>query len=166
MEPFLKEYLGLLKLEKNLSDNSVESYRSDLEKFLNFVSSSGINDLSEIDSKLISKFFQQQKKEDISSSTAARYLSSLRGFFGYLHSNDYIKDDPTDKVSSSKRSRTLPEVLTVDEIDRILDQPNIKENLGMRDKAILELFYSSGLRVISIKFFTDLLVCDTIPSNN
>lgn len=164
MDAFLKEYLGLLKLEKNLSENSIESYRSDLQKFLNFVSKNNIDDPAEIGSDLISKFFHEQKKEGLSASSSARYLSSIRGFFNYLYSNEYIKEDPTEKISSAKRSRKLPEVLSVHEIEKILEEPDTNDKLGLRDKAILELLYSSGLRVtelIELKI-SDLFLDDEI----
>lgn len=165
MEDFLKEYLTVLKLEKNLSDNSVSSYETDLNKFLEFIKEKKIKDWSEVTPDLIVVFFQMQREEGLGSSTTARYLSSLKGFFKYLYKNKYVVKDPAENLSSTKISRKLPAVLSVDEIDKILEAPDTETTLGRRDKAVLELMYSSGLRVselINLKlsdlFFNDEVV--------
>lgn len=165
MEDFLKEYLTVLKLEKNLSDNSVASYETDLKKFLAFIEGEKISDWSNVNPDLIVEFFQHQREEGLGSSTTARYLSSIKGFFKYLFKNKYIEKDPAENLSSTKISRKLPAVLSVVEIEKILDAPDVKNNLGLRDKAVLELMYSSGLRVselINLKlsdlFFNDEVI--------
>ncbi|KUG25876.1 tyrosine recombinase xerd [hydrocarbon metagenome] len=164
MRKFIDEYLTLLSLEKNLSENTVKSYKSDLISFLNFLEEEKIVDLSEVDHKLIGRFMQLLKSEGLSSSSASRYLSTLRGFFSYLSSNYYIKKDPTERVSSAKIVRKLPAVLSFNEIEMILDKPNVGDKLGLRDKSILELLYSSGLRVselIELKI-VDLFLQDDV----
>ncbi|MCB0752003.1 MAG: site-specific integrase, partial [Ignavibacteriae bacterium] len=147
MQEFVKEYLSILKVEKNLSDNSINSYRNDLTKLLFFFENLKISDLNEVNIKHITEFFAAQRTEGLSSSSVSRYSSSVRGFFLYLKRQDYIKNNPTSNISSTKLSRNLPSVLSFNEVEKILEQPNRKENLGLRDKAILELLYSSGLRV-------------------
>lgn len=148
MKEFLKEYLAFLKFEKNLSENSIQSYRNDLSKLLDFAESEKVNDLNEIDFPLIRKFFEIQKKEGVSSGTTARYRSSLKGFFKYLSKNQYIEKNPVDKLASTKISRKLPSYLTFNEIELILDKINHADiPLGLRDKAMLEIAYSCGLRV-------------------
>lgn len=165
MREFIDEYLTLLLLEKNLSENSVKSYKSDLFRFLTFLEEKKITDLSEADHKIISQFMQQLKSEGLTASSASRYLSTLRGFFSFLSVNNYVEKDPTDRVSSAKIVRKLPAVLSFNEIEMILDKPNVDEKLGLRDKSILELLYSSGLRVselidlkISDLFFDDEVI--------
>ncbi len=143
----LKEYLSVLRLEKNFSPNTVDSYGNDISKLLEFTETCGITDENEIDYNLLNKFFRQLSELGIASSSAARYLSSIKSYFNYLRSNNYIETDPTDKLSSPKRSRSLPAVLTFDEIEAILNSPLTDEKLGLRDKALLETMYSSGLRV-------------------
>ena len=147
LNQFLLEYLAYLKLEKNLSELSVSSYSSDLIKFLSYVQEKKISDLNEISSKLISEYFEIMRDLGISSSTTARYLSSVKGLFKYLSSQEYIQKDPSEILSTRITERKLPTVLSFNEIDKILKSPNVNENLGLRDKAILELFYSCGLRV-------------------
>ncbi|MBN1300961.1 MAG: site-specific tyrosine recombinase XerD [Melioribacteraceae bacterium] len=164
MESFLKEYLTYLRLEKNLSDNSVESYKSDLSKFILYIKKIGMTDLNSVTARNISEFFDLQRKESISTSTSARYLSALKGFFSYLYDQSYVENDPTDILSSGRRRRKLPAVLSVKEIDKMFDIPDVKKPLGIRDRAMLEICYSSGLRVselINLKI-SDLLFDDEV----
>jgi len=147
MLSFLKEYLSLLKLEKNLSDNTLQSYGNDITKFLNYISGEGVRDLSEITAHIISGYFSIQRKIGIGSTTSARYLSSLNGFFSFLSDNKYIINNPMDKIPSSKIARNLPPVLSFNEMENILSMPVPDNKLGLRDKAVLEILYSCGLRV-------------------
>lgn len=154
MEIFLKEYLAYLKLEKNLSANTVSSYKNDLSSFIRFLEEHKINDPSQIESRLIVIFFTNLEKVGLTSSSAARYFSSLKGFLNYLFANSYIKNNPIEKVSPPKLAKNLPGVLSFDEIEKILSIPNTTETLGVRDKTILEVFYACGLRIselISLK---------------
>lgn len=164
LNQFLQEYLAYLKLEKNLSEQSVISYFSDLKKFLSFIEEEKYSDLNTITTKLISKYFEIMRDLEISSSTTARYLSSVKGFFKYLSSQEYIEKDPAEILSTRITERKLPTVLSFEEIDKLLQTPNVEERLGLRDKAILELFYSCGLRVselINLKI-SDLYFSDEV----
>ena len=165
MEEFLKEYLTILRYEKNLSENTTISYKNDLQKFLTFLDKSKIKDLSEVTSNLITKFFESERKAGKDSATSARYMSSIKGFFRFLENNSYIEKNPTEKLSRVKKARKLPSVLTLPEIEMILNAPKTDDVTGLRDKAILETFYSSGLRVselINLKindlFFDDEVI--------
>jgi integrase/recombinase XerD len=165
MEVFLKEYLTVLRFEKNLSDNTTKSYENDLKKILAYFEEKGVNDLNDVSADLISAYFERQRKDNINSSTVARYMSSIKGFWEYLENNKYVEKNPTEKLVSVKKSRKLPVVLSFEEVDKILEAPDTANILGLRDKAILELFYSSGLRVselinlkISDLFFDDEVI--------
>jgi integrase/recombinase XerD len=164
METFIKEYLTILRFEKNLSDNTIKSYENDLKKILSFFQENKINDFNDVTAELISKFFERQRNEGIDSATVARYMSSIKGFWEYLETNKYVEKNPTEKLVSVKKSRKLPSVLSVEEVDKIMNAPDTSDLLGLRDKAILELFYSSGLRVselINLKT-SDLFFADEV----
>lgn len=164
MQDFLKEYLTVLKVEKNLSDNSINSYNSDLIKLFDFFESKNITDFNKVTYSDLTNFFEVQRNAGINSSSVSRYLSSIKGFFSYLLQQKYILKNPVSKLSSTKIARTLPVVLSVNEVELILNQPNFNSRLGLRDKAILELFYSSGLRVselIELKI-SDLFIEDQV----
>jgi len=147
MDPFLKEYLSSLKLERNLSENTISSYKNDIRSFIIFLTSLNINDPDKITYKDINSFFASLSDLGLSDTSSARYNSSLKGFFKYLFLNSYIRINPMDRVASAKIHKNLPIVLNVNEIQKILDAPDINKKLGLRDKAILEMFYACGLRV-------------------
>ncbi|HMN17982.1 MAG: site-specific tyrosine recombinase XerD [Ignavibacteriota bacterium] len=164
MEIFIKEYLAYLKLEKNLSDNTIKSYQNDLGAFKDFLNSKGIDDPGDITSQYLNDFFKLLNELGLVGSSAARYFSSLKGFFLYLILNKYIVKNPIEKVSAPKVSKKLPGVLDVSEIEKILSIPDINDKLGLRDKAILELFYACGTRVselINLKV-NDLFLNDEV----
>ena len=95
METFLKEYLSVLKLERNLSNNTITSYKSDISSLLHFLEEKKINDLSEIKFSDLKEFFKVLNKIGLTNTTAARYFSSIKSFFSYLHMNNYIAENPT-----------------------------------------------------------------------
>jgi len=147
MEKFLKEYLTILRFEKNLSENTIQSYEIDLKKFFTFLEKKNVNDLNDVTAEIISSYFDEQRKLGIDTATVARYMSSIKGFWKYLQDSNYVEKNPTEKLYSVRKSRKLPAVLSFEEIEKILQAVNTNDYLGIRDKAILELFYSSGLRV-------------------
>ena len=122
MNSFLNEYLSGLELERNLSRNTVASYKNDLNTLLSFLKSKGINDPSDIQTNHLNSFFKSMANLGLSSTSSARYHSSLKGFFKYLFLNEYIKKNPMDKVLPPKRAKSLPAVLSFEEIDKILQQ--------------------------------------------
>lgn len=149
---FLKEYLTYLKLEKNLSENTLASYSNDISSFIGFLDSKKVRDFSQVNSRILTDFFSMLEKTGLSSTSAARYFSSLKGFLNYLLTNNYIKSNPIEKVSSPKLSKHLPEVLSFQEIDKILSMPDTSNVLGVRDKAMLEVLYACGLRISELIF--------------
>ncbi len=164
MELFLKEYLTHIKLEKNLSQNTVVSYKNDINAFISFLKDLSVYDPSNITSDHIRDFFKVIKEIGLSGSSSARYFSSLRGFFLYLLKNKYILKNPIEKINAPQTSKILPEVLNISEIEKILSAPKVEDKLGLRDKTILELFYACGTRVselINLKV-NDLFLDDEI----
>jgi integrase/recombinase XerD len=147
MNIFLNEYLSVLKLEKNLSENTIESYRSDISSLLRFLEEYKIDDPSEVGYENLIAFFKALKNAGLNSRSAARYYSSLKGFFNYLVRNKYIAANPIEKVPTPKLGKNLPSVLSVNEVDAILSKPDTANILGLRDKAVLETFYACGIRV-------------------
>ena len=165
MQMFLKEYLAHIKLEKNLSKNTVSSYKNDITAFISYLKNKGKEDPSIISSNDIGGFFKTLNELGLSGSSSARYFSSLKGFFLYLLKNKYILKNPIEKITAPKIAKRLPGVLDVNEIDKILSAPEVNDKLGLRDKAMLELFYACGTRVselIDLKvndlFFDDEII--------
>jgi len=144
---FIKEYLTYLKLEKNLAENTIKSYQTDINSFFNFLIDKRIKDLNNINTKNLNDFFVVLKKVGLQPSSASRYYSSLKGFFKYLYLSGYIKNNPTEKIRAPKTSKKIPQVLSIEEIDEIFSKPDVKNKFGLRDRTILEVLYACGLRV-------------------
>lgn len=147
IETFLDEYLATLKFERNLSDNTVSSYRTDLTSFLNYIKEKEISDLSEIKQNHIESFLTLLKKTGLSSSSTARYFSSLKGFFSYCIQSNYIEKNPIEKIPAPKIGKHLPGVLSFEEVELIINHINIEEPRGLRDRTLLEVLYACGLRI-------------------
>ena len=143
----IRNYLEFLRLEKNLSQNTLTSYKFDFAKYRSFLISSGIRTASAVSEELISKFLALLHRENLSPRSVARTLSTIRGFHRYLLGEDEVKDDPTQIIDSPKQEKNLPDVLSIFEVDEILKQPDTSSRLGIRDRALLETLYATGIRV-------------------
>lgn len=146
----MEEYLSTLKFERNLSENTIASYRTDLNGFIKYCEGNKISDLDEISEKTASGFFRELLEAGLSANSASRYFSSVKGFFVFLIENKYIQTDPMAKLDAPRIKRALPEFLTLTEIDAIFAIPNVDDKYGLRDRALLEVMYSCGLRVSEI----------------
>jgi integrase/recombinase XerD len=143
----VESFLGWLELERGLSKNTIQSYASDLVQCALFVGSGGVPDWQTVNEVAVSAWTAELSRANYARSSQARKLSALRMFAKHLVRENYRKDDFTELLGSPKLSRKLPEVLTREEIERLLNAPSMTTPHGLRDRAILELFYSSGLRV-------------------
>jgi integrase/recombinase XerD len=147
LSKFLDEYIVFLRIEKGLSKNSQDSYRIDLKRFINFLSNYSIDDYESVESDIVMKYFSMFKNLELSNRSIARNFSALKGFFKYLSSNEYITKNPLVNFKPPKIDKKLPVVLTQIEMGIILQRPNEKTVLGLRDKAMLEFAYATGTRV-------------------
>ena len=150
-ESQVMSFLLYLELERSLSQNTIDSYKFDLDKFCNFLNSRSISGFEDVTESDIERYLAQLKKE-LKASSTSRMLSTLRQLFDFLIDSKTcdIKVNPLEFFDSPKLARKLPDVLTVEEIDKILSQPDINTPLGLRDKTILEIMYACGLRVSEV----------------
>ncbi|MFI5144318.1 MAG: site-specific tyrosine recombinase XerD [Ignavibacteria bacterium] len=142
----IETFLLFLELEKSLSENTIRSYEFDLKKFYGFLSLTGNADFFKADRKTIEKYLSFLNKE-YKASSSARSISSLRQFYDFLLSKKWIPVNPFDYIDSPKMPRNLPDVLTFEEIESIFNKIDVTGKLGLRDRALLETMYASGLRV-------------------
>ena len=143
----LNDYLDYLKIERGLSENTIINYRLDVEKLISFLKINNYNVTAiDINNSVVLEFVYQVSKNSDSSSQA-RIISGLRGFFDYLIFEKYRTDNPTSLIESPKKSIKIPDVLSLPEIDSIIDAFDDNEALGYRNKTIIECLYSCGLRV-------------------
>ena len=141
-----KQYHTYLKLERSLSDNTVEGYEQDLEKLRNYCESNGIEPQKATFTQL-QEFLYTQFKTDTNPRSQARIISGIRSFYRFLLYNKYIDQDPSELLELPKLGEHLPEVLSVDEIDRMISAIDMSKAEGRRNRAIIEMLYGSGLRV-------------------
>ena len=139
-------YKNYLRLEKSLSPNSIEAYMSDLDKLTRFAKDER-KDIKDLTYEDLQQFLAQLQDIGIHPRSQARILSGIRSFYRFLLLDDYISSDPTELIESPKIGMKLPEVLTVNEINRILDSIDLTTQEGQRNRAMLEVLYSCGLRV-------------------
>lgn len=139
----LLEYKSHLKLERSLSENTVESYLRDIQKLKNFTDKFPM-DVSKND---VEAFVYQLAKEKYAPKSQARLVSSLKSFFGYLQLEEWRTDNPAELLETPKLGMKLPDVLTVEEIDLIIAAIDLSQPEGERNRAILETLYGCGLRV-------------------
>ncbi len=137
----INNFLDYLKYQKNFSDHTVKNYNTDLAKFYSFVGNEKIT----VD--LIRKYLKKLYEEKYSTRTISRKVSALKSYFKYLESENLIDDNPMSLISNPKVEKTLPNYLNYDDLERLLDTPDINNKYGLRDALILEMLYSSGCRV-------------------
>lgn len=142
----LDRYRIYLRLEKGLSPRTLEAYMSDVEKFAAYIAEEG-GDLLTVELEQLRDYLATLVDVGIHPRTQARLLSSLRSFYGFLKIDGYIESNPTELLKSPKLPMHLPDVLTLDEIDRVIDAIDLSQLEGQRNRAMIEVLYSCGLRV-------------------
>lgn len=164
-QSYLKSYKTYLQIERAMSSNTILSYVGDVEKFLNFIIDNGNTPLTSLTHNEISDYLAFLVDNKISKTSQARTISSLRSFFNFLMIEKAIEINPMEIIELPKLGRYLPEVLSVEEVENILNSVDLSMPNGQRNRAILETLYSCGLRVselvnlkISDIFFDEMFV--------
>jgi integrase/recombinase XerD len=155
LDIFVDQYINYLVFEKGLSEKTIESYSSDLSKYLQFLKQKGIKDITQTDTPLILKHLIDLRESGLGSKSCARHLITLRGFHKFLAQEKILGFDPAKLIDLPKSGLKLPDVLSVSEVNLLLNIPDTKEPLGKRNAAMLELLYAAGLRVselVNLKF--------------
>ncbi len=145
---YIKGYSSYLKLERSLAENSIEAYEHDVEKFVQFLEFKKL-ELNPKDIQLshLREFLQWTNELGISARTQARVISGIKSFYKYLLVENILDNDPTTLLEAPRLGRKLPEVLSIEEINALIEAIDLSKNEGTRNKAMLETIYSSGLRV-------------------
>ncbi len=149
MERQLKHFFDFLENDKKLSENTLQSYKRDLKQFRKYLESCEIhyNRVKESD---INDYIKELQKQGKKASSISRCIASIRSFYQFVLKNKKIKVDPTQKIQSPKIEKRVPNVLTAKEVELLLDQPKDVDLKGIRDKAMLEFAYATGMRVTEI----------------
>ncbi len=147
MNLYLEGFMRYLVNERELSKNTLESYKRDVSQFINFLKSKRIENLEDTNKTIIITYLLHLQKKGRAASTISRNLASIRSFCKFLTYEKFIDKDPTANLESPKSEKKLPSVLTLEEVEILLAQPDRNDIKGIRDKAMLELLYATGIRV-------------------
>ncbi len=147
LDVLVDQYLNYLLVEKGLSKKTIESYSSDLTRYLKFLKTIKISTISNADTPAILKHLISLRNAGLGSRSRARHLVTIRGFYKFLIEEKVIKNDPTRVIDLPKSGLRLPDVLSFEEVKRLIDTPDINKPTGARDAAMIELLYAAGLRV-------------------
>ena len=152
MERYIDKFIRYLEIERNASSHTITNYKVDLGEFRNF---SKEIELEKIDYLTLRKYLAHLKEKNLASRSISRKLSSLRSFFRFLLKEGYIKTNPTDVLSSPKQDKILPKFLTEADVVRLIEAPSCETLKGLRDRAILETLYSTGMRISELTSLTE-----------
>ncbi|MEK5070848.1 site-specific tyrosine recombinase XerD [Sporosarcina sp. FSL K6-1508] len=143
----LEDYLHFLKVERQLSGNTLISYKRDLEEYMDYMKQEGYETIDDVDRPAIVSHLQRLKEGGKSARTVSRHISSIRSFHQFLLREKVTTQDPTVHLELPKLEQKLPRVLSMDEVDRLIEIPDRSKPQGVRDHALLEILYGTGMRV-------------------
>ncbi|MFY9753650.1 MAG: site-specific tyrosine recombinase XerD [Candidatus Acidiferrales bacterium] len=149
MEPHIRAFLNYIRIEKGLAANTLDAYGRDMRKFANFAAARKLDTASVTRSDIVD-FLASLYHARLDSRSVGRHLVTIRQFFRFALLEGFVHDDPAATIEAPKFRKNLPHFLSLEEVDRLLDQPDIANTVGLRDKAMIELLYSTGLRVTEL----------------
>lgn len=150
MKDLLDAFLDSISVERGLSGNTRSAYRRDLDHYLQYLKRRGVSSPSRVKRQMIGDFLLAEKDRGLKPSSIVRALAAVRMFHRFLAAENHVEEDVTQALDTPKRWKTLPEYLTVSEMEKLLDAPDPTTGEGTRDGALLELIYSCGLRASEV----------------
>lgn len=150
MKELIDEFLNYLSVEKGLSKNTTQSYRADLTAFVKALESRGRTDIGKVRRQDITDHLLSLKEKGLSSNSISRALVAIKVFYRFLIQEHFVRDDAAGVIESPKLIRPLPDVLSAGEVDKLLSMPDLRDAMGIRDRAALELMYATGMRVSEV----------------
>jgi integrase/recombinase XerD len=147
MEALVQEFVDFLERDKRLSLNTLQSYRRDIEQYFSYLQEINLQSIANTNKTTVITYLLYLQKKGRATSTISRNLASIRSFYQYISKNKLIDHDPTAELESPKVEKKLPQILSPEEVELLLEQPQCVDLKGYRDKAMLELLYATGIRV-------------------
>ncbi len=147
MEGNIAAFVNYLSEEKSASYNTQISYERDLKKLTEYLRQQGVTDVQEVSETSLNSYVLFLEKEGKAPSTVSRYIASLKGFFEYCQKHGVISEDPAERLKPPKVEKKFPEILTIAETQKLMNGPDLGSDKGIRDRAMLELLYATGIRV-------------------
>lgn len=150
MEQYIEGFITYLHNVKKMSENTELSYRRDLKKAVDYLKDQGVSDITKITSTNLTGYVLYLEKNKFSAATISRSIASLKAFYHYLIKEGIVSEDVAEGLHAPKIEKKLPEILSMDEVVRLLEQPSGDSSKEVRDKAMLELLYATGIRVTEL----------------
>ena len=147
MNTYVKEYTRFMTDIRHKSLNTVESYKRDVTQYISYLDGTGVTDISSTTKTTVLSYLLYLQKEGRASSTVSRTLASLRSYYLFMMQNGVVKSNPTSNLEAPHVEKKIPKILSGEEVELLLEQPKNCDNKGIRDKAMLELLYATGIRV-------------------
>jgi integrase/recombinase XerD len=147
MKELIEEFLSYISVERGMADNTLASYKRDLSKFFDFLKTRRAEPVDKITRQMITSFMMAEKDRGLSSNSISRELACIKSFFKFLVRENRIKENVAGIIESPKLWKKLPSALNLDEVEDLLNSPNLRDFMEIRDKACLELMYATGMRV-------------------
>ncbi|HOA54970.1 MAG: site-specific tyrosine recombinase XerD [Acetivibrionales bacterium] len=147
MEALVQEFVDFLEKDKRLSMNTLQSYRRDIEQYFSYLQEINLQNIANTNKTTVIAYLLYLQKKGRATSTISRNLASIRSFYQYIAKSKLIDHDPTAELESPKVEKKLPQILSPEEVELLLEQPQCVDLKGYRDKAMLELLYATGIRV-------------------
>lgn len=147
MQAYVDEYASFMSNVRHKSVNTIESYKRDVKQYIAYLDNSGVTDLSSTTKTTVLSYLLELQKEGRASSTVSRTLASLRSFYIFMIQNGAVATDPTTNLEAPHVEKKPPQILTSAEVELLMEQPSPDDNKGIRDRAMLELLYATGIRV-------------------
>lgn len=147
MEKMLEAFIEFISVERGLAKNTIESYERDLKNYITFLNKENIYNIDNTTRTVIVSYFLYMQKQGKASSSISRSCAAIKAFYHFLMNERLIQSDPTINLETPKMEHRLPRVLTVDDVENLLNQPDTNTCWGLRDKSMLELLYATGIRV-------------------
>ena len=154
MEGTIRAFIDCLKKEKSASFNTQISYERDLKKLMLYLLDQGVMQVQDVTETSLNSYVLYLEREGKAAATVSRYIASFKGFFEYCYKKGIVQTDPTERLKPPKVEKKFPQILTISETQKLLESPDMNTDKGIRDRAMLELLYATGIRVselISLK---------------
>ncbi len=147
MNELIEQFLSYISVERGMANNTLSSYKRDLYKFADYLKSKKIDSIDKVQRQMINSFMMAEKDRGLGSNSISRELACIKSFFKFLLKENIIKENAATIIESPKLWKKLPFTLSVSEVEALLNAPNVRDLMEMRDKACLELMYATGMRV-------------------
>lgn len=150
METMISEFCEYRKEKKQVSENTILAYRSDLQRMVSYLRENGVSAPEQITETQLNSFVLYMERNGLKASSVVRLISTMHTFFDYLTKKGYLKEDPAERLKAPKADPVTQEIISIEELERLFDVPDVSTPKGLRDRAMLEVLYATGIRLSSL----------------